>query len=410
MPIKPSTNNHNHQLSSPSSANKIGFNELNLNELNFNELSFDELNFSNNILNWFAKHGRHHLPWQVSDPYRVWVSEIMLQQTQVATVIGYYNRFMARFDSLPSLAAAPLDEVMAHWAGLGYYSRARNLHQTAKALYTIIKETGDYPQTLDEWQALAGIGRSTAGAILAMGLGKFGVICDGNVKRVLTRHFAIAGDITKSATDKQLWQIAEQLTPKENSGNYAQAMMDLGATLCTRTRPNCPACPIQSTCQAYKQGTPTAYPVKTKKTNKPTHHASALYICHQGKVLFIKRPSNGIWGDLWCLPMHTPTKPESVGEQALYGLLATLDISTNSSSSLSPSPNSIPSSSPISLRHSLTHFHWQINLTIIHINNNTAIDELLTKHKLNFIWADKKTQQALSQPRAMQKLLINQND
>ena len=357
--------------------------------------------FSDRILHWFAKHGRHHLPWQVADPYSVWVSEIMLQQTQVATVIGYYNRFMARFDSLQSLAAAPLDDVMAHWAGLGYYSRARNLHKTAQALHAIIKKTGDYPQTLDEWQALSGIGRSTAGAILAMGLHKFGVICDGNVKRVLTRHFAIDGDITKSATDKQLWHIAEQLTPKTNSGNYAQAMMDLGATLCTRTRPNCPVCPVQSTCQAHQKGTPTAYPVKSKKTAKPTHNATALYICHQDKVLFIKRPSNGIWGDLWCLPMHTPTKPESLGEQGLDALLATLDISTNSS------PN--PSSNPISLRHSLTHFHWQISLKIIHLNDKIAIDKLLIKHKIDFIWADKKAQQALSQPRAMQKLLAYQD-
>lgn len=349
--------------------------------------------FADRLIAWQQKYGRHHLPWQTPDPYRVWVSEIMLQQTQVATVIGYYERFMARFPTLGTLADAPLDDVLAHWAGLGYYSRARNLHKTAKALQATITQTGIYPQTLDEWQTLAGIGRSTAGAIMALGLGKFGVICDGNVKRVLCRHFAIDGDTKKTATDRFLWQIATDLTPKEHSGQFAQAMMDLGATLCTRTRPNCPACPIQSTCQGWQLGDPTAYPKKSKKADKPHHNAYALLLYQKDSILMLKRQATGIWGGLWCLPMYSETKPQSDAEMALYTLFAkrlTLGAS---------------------LCHTFTHFHWHITCAIAHLSADdiAQIQQLLHSYPTDFIWADGTTQKTLGKPAAISQLLATAN-
>lgn len=347
------------------------------------------LTFADRLIAWQQKHGRHNLPWQVADPYPVWVSEIMLQQTQVATVLGYYERFMARFPTLQTLAHAPLDDVLAHWAGLGYYSRARNLHQTAKALQNNIKKTGNYPQTLDEWQALAGIGRSTAGAIMALGLDRFGVICDGNVKRVLTRHFAIDNDIKKATTDRLLWQLATDLTPHKKSGQFAQAMMDLGATVCTRNRPSCLLCPVQSTCLAHQLGDPTAYPKKSKPSKKPTHHAYALALYHQDQLLLIRRPNKGIWGGLWCLPMHTPSKPESLGEQALYELVAT-NLTLGAS-----------------LCHTLTHFRWHITTATccVGIDELKTITRCLQKWQIDCVWADQKTQATLGKPAAVTKLL-----
>lgn len=352
--------------------------------------------FAKRVLTWFYAHGRHDLPWQnlsgQFDPYPVWISEIMLQQTQVATVIGYYTRFMQRFKTLSCLAQAPLDEVISHWAGLGYYARARNLHKTAKQLKHIIDATGDYPQSLEQWQALAGIGQSTAGAIMAMGLGKFGVICDGNVKRVLARHFAIKDDLNKSATNKHLWQIAQKLTPTAHSGHYAQAMMDIGATLCTRTRPNCTACPINTTCQAYQNGAPTDYPVKTKKATKPTHHATALLIKHQGKSLWVKRPPIGIWGAMWCLPMDNHSKDNTQDEQVLCHLLKP----------------SVSNCTPLAqIRHTLTHFHWQIDLVVLKIDagTKTAIDHTLTSHNTAFAWYAPSDINQLGIPVAIHKLI-----
>lgn len=355
--------------------------------------------FSSRVLAWFYEHGRHDLPWQnlhaPFDPYPVWISEIMLQQTQVATVIGYYTRFMARFKTLFDLADAPLDEVIEHWAGLGYYARARNLHKTAQTLAHIVRTTGNYPTTLSEWQALSGIGQSTAGAILAMGLGQFGVICDGNVKRVLTRHFAIQDDIGKTKTDKALWELATALTPNDKSGHYAQAMMDMGATLCTRTKPNCPACPISTTCQAHQEGNPTAYPIKAKKAQKPTHHAYALRLIYQNQSLFIKRPESGIWGALWCLPLYNLTRENDDGETALYQLLQ------DDLASLSPTA---------SIRHTLTHFHWQLERLdlVLDKTTKTAIDSLLTNHQTDFFWYDNNQLASLAKPTAIQKLLTPQ--
>ncbi|MGP4953034.1 A/G-specific adenine glycosylase, partial [Psychrobacter sp. T6-1] len=205
--------------------------------------------FAPRLLNWFETNGRHDLPWQqhqtdTPNPYIVWLSEVMLQQTQVKTVLPYFARFMDSFPTVHDLAAADWEVIAEHWAGMGYYARARNLHKGAKQLVEVIDKTGSYPQTLEGWEAISGVGPSTAGAIMAMGLHKYGVICDGNVKRVLTRWAGIDGDITKSATTKELWALAMRLTPKEESGLFAQAMMDMGATLCVRRSPACSLCPL----------------------------------------------------------------------------------------------------------------------------------------------------------------------
>ena len=266
--------------------------------------------FAPRLLDWFAKNGRHDLPWQqhqtdTPNPYIVWLSEVMLQQTQVTTVLPYFARFMESFPTVQDLAAAEWDMVAEHWAGLGYYARARNLHKGAKQLVAVIDETGDFPQTLAGWEAIFGVGPSTAGAIMAMGLHRYGVICDGNVKRVLTRWAAIDGDITKSATTKELWALAERLTPRENSGLFAQAMMDMGATLCTRSKPACLLCPLQEDCIAHAQGRETDYPVKAKKQPKPSKFSNALLIKDMdGKILWLQRPDNGIWSGLWSLPLQ----------------------------------------------------------------------------------------------------------
>lgn len=361
----------------------------------------DNTHFAKRLLDWFYVHGRHDLPWQQlhtdrPNPYAVWVSEIMLQQTQVATVIGYYERFMARFATLDDLANADSDSVMAHWAGLGYYARARNLHKTAQALQHIIQQTGNYPQTLQAWQSLAGIGRSTAGAIMAMGLGQFGVICDGNVKRVLTRYFGINQDITLSATDRHLWQLATRLTPPHHSNHYAQAMMDLGATLCTRTRPACHHCPLSSDCIAYAQGNPTAYPIKRRPKDKPTHQSNIWLIIHHQHSLWLKRDANGIWGDLWCPPMQHGNSPKpTAAEQHLYPILQPY------------AANSLQASSKTTLTHTLTHFHWQLSLERIAIDDDTAllINRTLSHAKVAFGWYNDNEITALAKPAAITKLL-----
>lgn len=362
--------------------------------------------FSKRLLDWFYVYGRHDLPWQQlhtdrPNPYAVWVSEIMLQQTQVATVIAYYERFMARFPTLADLASADNDAVMAHWAGLGYYARAKNLHKTAQTLHAIIQDTGNYPQSLEAWQALAGIGRSTAGAIMAMGLGKFGVICDGNVKRVLTRYFGIDNDITEAATDRMLWQLAHKLTPQNNSNHYAQAMMDLGATLCTRTRPNCPQCPLADSCIAYNQGNPTAYPVKRRPKDKPTYHSRIWLIEHQNQSLWLKRPNQGIWSNLWCPPMQHDNKLQPThNELLIYPILQPLF-------NRYTAENCTTISNQTTLKHTLTHFHWQLKLCHLLVDEQMAhqINTTLSHAKAAFGWYGDKELDTLAKPAAITKLL-----
>jgi len=261
-----------------------------------------ELSFDQRVLQWFDKHGRKHLPWQQNPTaYRVWVSEIMLQQTQVATVIPFYQQFMQSFPTLQSLAESPIDDVLTHWSGLGYYARARNLHRCAQQ---VVKDhLGELPRTLNELENLPGIGRSTAGAILSLAHGIPEPILDGNVKRVLARHKAIAGWPGQAAVLKRLWVISEEVTPTDRCGPFNQAMMDLGATLCTRTKPNCGSCPVAEDCKGFAEGDPTAYPGKKPKKDKPIKATVMLLIRNEANgILLEKRPPSGIWGGLWSLP------------------------------------------------------------------------------------------------------------
>ncbi|EKF75422.1 A/G-specific adenine glycosylase [Alcanivorax hongdengensis A-11-3] len=258
--------------------------------------------FSQRILDWYDQHGRQSLPWQhPRTPYRVWISEIMLQQTQVSTVIPYFERFMARFPDAHSLARAEQDEVLHLWTGLGYYARARNLHKCARQLAE--QHDGEFPHTVEEVAALPGIGRSTAGAILAQSRGVRAPILDGNVKRVLARLHAVPGWPGKKPVENRLWELAEHYTPRTRLADYTQAMMDLGATLCSRGKPNCQACPVNSACQAREQGNPQDYPGKKPKKVLPVRTTVMLILRDEtGRVWLEPRPSSGLWGGLWCFP------------------------------------------------------------------------------------------------------------
>ena len=386
------------------------------------------------LLDWFEINGRHDLPWQqhqtdTPNPYVVWLSEVMLQQTQVTTVLPYFARFMDTFPTVQDLAAAEWDIVAEHWAGMGYYARARNLHKGAKQLVEIIDETGDFPQTLKGWEAISGVGPSTAGAIMAMGLHRYGVICDGNVKRVLTRWAAIDGDITKSATTKELWALAERLTPRESSGLFAQAMMDMGATLCTRSKPACLLCPLQDDCLAHAEGRETEYPVKAKKPPKPSKFSHALLIQNtEDELLWLQRPDNGIWGGLWSLPLQfvervdgktgkrqNSTKDKSLNvrsnekvyetefttaEQIINEWLEENKIIAESMN------NALLDDAPI--KHTLTHFHWYLTPYKLSISTTqiTELNDKLGAAEIEFRWLT--TQQAedsLGLPRAMGKII-----
>ena len=258
--------------------------------------------FAESLLEWFDTHGRHDLPWQRNlDAYSVWVSEIMLQQTQVATVIPYFEKFMERFANVAALADASIDDVLAHWSGLGYYARARNLHKAA----VIVRDQHDgmMPDDFDALMALPGIGRSTAGAILSIAFGSRHPILDGNVKRVLARRTGIEEWPGKSAVMKELWQIADELTPHERVADYTQAIMDLGATLCTRTNPLCMHCPVDDDCSARINGSYDRIPAPKPKVKKPRRAVRMLVLQDEsGAVLLEKRPPTGIWAGLYSLP------------------------------------------------------------------------------------------------------------
>ena len=257
--------------------------------------------FSDRLLAWFDEHGRRNLPWQeVQDAYRIWVSEIMLQQTQVQTVIPYFERFMQRFPDVVSLANAAQDEVLQHWSGLGYYARARNLHRAAQ----IIRDAHDgiFPDSLDAVTELPGVGRSTGGAILSLAFDQHHAILDGNVKRVLARHEAVEGWPGTIAVAKRLWEVAEQNTPARNNAAYTQAIMDLGATLCTRSKPACDRCPVAADCVAFEEGTVTFFPGRKPKKAKPLRATTMVIARHDGHVYLERRPEAGIWGGLWGLP------------------------------------------------------------------------------------------------------------
>ena len=290
------------------------------------------------LLAWYDRHGRHDLPWQKSrDPYRVWVSEIMLQQTQVATVIPYYERFLKRFPDVRSLARARIDSVLHHWTGLGYYARARNLHAAAKVI--VHEHGGRFPRTLEAVSALPGIGRSTAGALLAFAFGQRPAILDGYVKRVLARYHAL--DTPPATAAEKLWQLAGHHTPRQRVAHYTQAIMDLGATVCRR-RPDCARCPLARGCAAHRLGRVEDYPVAAARRANPTRRVNMLILRDaRGRVLLVRRPPSGVWGGLWSLP-------ESAGADARAWCRDTfgLDIRTHK-----PWPV---------LRHAFSHFRLDI--------------------------------------------------
>ncbi len=263
------------------------------------------MDFSRILIEWQRLHGRHDLPWQgTRDPYRIWVSEIMLQQTQVAAVIPYYQRFMHSFPGVHSLAAASEEQVLTHWAGLGYYARGRNLYRAAQQIMQL--HGGAFPAAFDDILALPGIGRSTAAAISAFAYGQQRAILDGNVKRVLTRVFGITGWPGEKAVETRLWQLADSLLPDEAIASYTQALMDLGATICTRGKPACGQCPLAVNCVALQKNCVAQLPAARAKKPVPKRAVTMLLLRHGRDILLEKRPASGIWGGLWSLPeLHT---------------------------------------------------------------------------------------------------------
>ncbi|MBI3171705.1 MAG: A/G-specific adenine glycosylase, partial [Hydrocarboniphaga effusa] len=259
--------------------------------------------FASRLLRWFGRHGRHDLPWQhPRSAYRVWLAEIMLQQTQVATVIPYYRRFLKRFPSLRSLAAAEPDDVLALWSGLGYYARARNLHQAARIV--MAEHGGRFPSEFDAVAALPGIGRSTAGAILAQALGQRHPILDGNARRVFARHAAIQGWPGEPRVARKFWRVAVERLPQARLADYTQALMDLGATVCTARKPACGACPVSRDCVARLHNRIHELPTAKPRRKRPQRQAHLLLIENsEGAILLERRPPAGIWGGLWCPPM-----------------------------------------------------------------------------------------------------------
>src|SRR5579871_1095047 len=269
--------------------------------------------FATTLVAWHEERGRHDLPWQQDKtPYRVWVSEIMLQQTQVTTVIPYYQRFMERFPTVEKLAAAPIDDVLHLWTGLGYYARARNMHRAACRIRD--EFGGEFPKTFDEVASLPGIGRSTAGAILAISRGERFPIMDGNVKRVLSRYFGVVGSTAEKSVVDKLWQLSDACTPEVHVDVYTQAIMDMGATVCTRSRPLCAYCPLSEGCFAKATGRQSELPTpRAAKSARRTRSVFMLVAMRDdGSVLLERRPESGIWGGLWCLPEFDSASAASV--------------------------------------------------------------------------------------------------
>jgi A/G-specific adenine glycosylase len=305
--------------------------------------------FGPTVVAWQRRHGRNSLPWQnTRDPYRVWLSEIMLQQTQVSTVLGYYERFLARWPRVTDLAAATLDEVLAQWAGLGYYSRARNLHACARAVAE--QHGGEFPGTAAALQTLPGIGRSTAAAIAAFCFGERVAILDGNVKRVLGRVLAFEGDLASSAAEKRLWDHATTLLPPQDVDRYTQGLMDLGATVCTARSPDCLLCPVQPLCRGQQLGDPTRYPIKTRKLKRGRRENWWLWLEREGQVLLQQRPATGVWAGLWTLPMY---EDEAAARAAVPG------------AALETLPR---------LQHALTHFDWVLHTLRASLAGGTSPD------------------------------------
>ena len=304
--------------------------------------------FAVRLIEWQGKHGRHGLPWQQSrDPYSVWLSEIMLQQTQVASVIPYYRRFLARFPDIANLAAAGEDEVLAHWSGLGYYSRARNLQRAARVM--VERHGGSFPRDFARILELPGIGRSTAAAIAVFAFGERRAILDGNVKRVLARYFAVGGYPGATATEAILWQWAEHLLPDAGIEIYTQALMDLGATVCTRSAPRCGQCPVREDCLAHRQGRQMDLPHARPRKALPERSTVMLLLLRQGDIFLEKRPPTGIWAGMWSFPETDGVEDMQRHCRERFGFETELH---------EPLP---------ALRHSFTHFHLAIRPQLVQV-------------------------------------------
>ncbi len=342
----------------------------------FLTLHFSDPGFSARLIAWQRQHGRHDLPWQETrDPYRIWLSEIMLQQTQVSAVIPYYQRFLGHFPDLASLAAAPVEAVLADWAGLGYYARARNLHACARQIMTA--HHGHFPGTAEELAKLPGIGRSTAAAIAAFSFGERSAILDGNVKRVLCRHFGIAGFPGSRSVEQELWALATELLPERSIEAYTQGQMDLGATLCTRSRPRCDACPLAATCVARRDQRQNELPEARPRAARPERSTTLLMITDGQRLLLERRPPSGLWGGLL-------VPPEGLPQTVLprYGLRARL---------IQPLPL---------LRHSFTHFHLSIHPLLCHVEAVPGtVGEALVQ------WVDLRQAEEAGVPAPVRKLI-----
>lgn len=342
-----------------------------------------QINISKRVFKWFDRFGRKDLPWQKHiNPYRVWVSEIMLQQTQVATVIPYFERFLAELSSVQLLAEASEDTVLHLWTGLGYYSRARNLHKTAKLVCK--HYDGQFPDTVELLSELPGIGRSTAGAIVSIAFKQPAPILDGNVKRVLARFHGVDGWPGQSAVAAQLWEYAQAHSPSQRVADYSQAMMDLGATVCTRSNPDCVGCPLNRDCVAHLQGEPGRYPGKKPKKRLPVKQTQMLIIRNQrGEVMLEKRPPSGIWGSLWSFPQL------DLGQDPASYCLKTLG---KKPSTIDNWPD---------YRHTFSHYHLDINPVLVTLKQqpNMVMED---SHQL---WYNVKQPQAIGLAAPIKKLL-----
>ena len=311
--------------------------------------------FAQRLLDWANEHGRHDLPWQLNPTaYSVWVSEIMLQQTQVATVIPYFERFIERFPSVGELARADSDEVLSYWAGLGYYARARNLHRAARTL--VERFSGEVPESLEELMRLPGIGRSTAGAILALARGQRHAILDGNAKRVLARYHAVEGWPGKTDVGKHLWELADLHTPDVNVAEYTQAIMDLGAMVCIRGRPACLRCPLNDTCEARRRNVQQQLPAPRPKRRRPERSVCMLIVQDaEQRVLLERRPPSGIWGGLFSLPEI------GTGDDPRQWCEGRLGSSVLSKKQLSP------------IQHAFTHFDLHIEPVLLQLESDAGV-------------------------------------
>ena len=335
--------------------------------------------FAEQLLEWFDRHGRKDLPWQQGiSPYRVWISEIMLQQTQVVTVIAYYERFMQRFPDVTSLARASTDEVLHLWTGLGYYARGRNLHKAAKII--VDQYNGRFPEDQQQLEALPGIGSSTAGAVRAIAMQQRGVILDGNVKRVLARFHAVTGHYSEASVNKLLWQRAEEHTPTKRVDHYTQAIMDLGATLCVRSKPDCQACPLSRRCQAFAEDRVQELPTKKKAAAKPIRQARFFVLrLPDNRVLLEQRQPSGLWGGLW-------NPPERGVEVSIEAFLRHQGVAQQ---------DVIATQNGERFRHTFSHFHLDIEPVYIDLKRQP---QMLQETNQRWVAADRLNQPAVLAP------------